>query len=229
MNPSVLPAPSPAPAPWPSWDIPSTFLIPNLCTGSSLYWGGSALRHSHASSYISFIQIAIESFLAPYLNKQSRPWLGISTRALSWHCQGCGFDPWSEHVEESTDECINKWNNKPLSLSHFLSPPALSLKSINKFLKKQFKLAIPTGALFLSPRPCLIFHCNTYHHLTRIYAFWKQGLGLFSLIGVSSRHRTVVGTWWTQKIFFEWMNEWMNAMNKQGSNICYLRHLHSGQ
>ena len=32
-------------------------------------------------------------------------------------CQGCGFDSQSGHIKESTNECINKWNNKKLSLS----------------------------------------------------------------------------------------------------------------
>ena len=34
-------------------------------------------------------------------------------------CQGCGFDPWSEHIQESTNECLNKQNNKLTSF--FLS------------------------------------------------------------------------------------------------------------
>ena len=37
------------------------------------------------------------------------------------HCppdrQGCGFDPWSGHIQEATNEYINKWNNKSMSLS----------------------------------------------------------------------------------------------------------------
>ena len=53
--------------------------------------------------------------------------VGFTTILL---CQGCGFDPWSEHMQESTNESINKWNNKPLSLS---------LKSINqKNLSKEY-------------------------------------------------------------------------------------------
>ena len=42
--------------------------------------------------------------------------------------QGCGFDPQSGHIQESTNECISKWNNKSmfLSLSLLLCiPPSL--------------------------------------------------------------------------------------------------------
>ena len=48
--------------------------------------------------------------------------------------QGCGFDPWSGHLKESINECINKWN---INLSLF--PPLflyLSLKWIH-FLKRK--------------------------------------------------------------------------------------------
>ena len=45
-------------------------------------------------------------------------WLG---RSVGWStillCQGCGFDPRSGHMQESTNECINKWNNILISLS----------------------------------------------------------------------------------------------------------------
>ena len=34
--------------------------------------------------------------------------------------QGCVFDPWSGHVQESVNECINKWINKSLSLSQII-------------------------------------------------------------------------------------------------------------
>ena len=33
------------------------------------------------------------------------------------------FDPWSGHIQDSTNECINKWNNKSMFLS--LSPLSL--------------------------------------------------------------------------------------------------------
>ena len=38
--------------------------------------------------------------------------------------QGCRFDPQSGYIQESTNECINKWNDKPMFLP-------LSRKSIN--------------------------------------------------------------------------------------------------
>ena len=59
------------------------------------------------------------------------PWLGssVGSRVILIH-QGCGFDPWSRYIEDSTNECINKWNNKSMFFS--LSKK----KSINK---KYFK------------------------------------------------------------------------------------------
>ena len=41
---------------------------------------------------------------------------------------GCGLGSWWGHTEESTNQCISKWNNK-IDLSLFL--PSLSLKSTN--------------------------------------------------------------------------------------------------
>ena len=59
--------------------------------------------------------------------------------------QGCRFYPWSRHIRESTDECINKWNNKSMFLFLSLPPPPpvlhpLSL-NINK-IKNDFVLKI---------------------------------------------------------------------------------------
>ena len=42
---------------------------------------------------------------------------------------GCGFNPRSGHIPESTSECVNKWDNKLMFL--FLSLPS-SLSKINK-------------------------------------------------------------------------------------------------
>ena len=45
------------------------------------------------------------------------PWLGGS---VGWSivpvCQSCRFDPQSGHIQEMTNECIDKWNNKSVSL-----------------------------------------------------------------------------------------------------------------
>ena len=46
--------------------------------------------------------------------------------SVVWICQGHGFDLWSGHIQEATTDCINKWNNKLMSLSP-LSPLPLSL------------------------------------------------------------------------------------------------------
>ena len=48
--------------------------------------------------------------------------------ALSQMHEGCGFDPQSGYIQEATNECMNKWNNKSISLS----PLFLFLSQINK-------------------------------------------------------------------------------------------------
>ena len=47
---------------------------------------------------------------------------------LSWQSiilmhQGCGFDPWSGHRQEATNEYINKWNTKWMFLFLFEALP----------------------------------------------------------------------------------------------------------
>lgn len=48
--------------------------------------------------------------------------------------QGCGFDPWSGHMQASANECLDEWNSKSRFLS--LTLP-LSRKLINLFKKKK--------------------------------------------------------------------------------------------
>ena len=54
------------------------------------------------------------------------PWLGSSA---GWSIvlihQRYRFDPWSGYIQELTNACMEKWNNKSVFLS-------LCLKSINK-------------------------------------------------------------------------------------------------
>ena len=46
------------------------------------------------------------------------PWLGGSVgQSVIPTCQGGGFDSPSQHIQESTNECINKWNNRRVFLS----------------------------------------------------------------------------------------------------------------
>ena len=47
--------------------------------------------------------------------------------------KGWGFDPRSGHIQESTNECINNWNNKLMSLS----PPPSSLSGNKPTQKPQ--------------------------------------------------------------------------------------------
>ena len=60
-------------------------------------------------------------------------------------CQGCRFDPRSGYMQESTNECINKWDNNLMFLS-FLS--SCSLKSI-KINKKYFLILINIYIVFI--------------------------------------------------------------------------------
>ena len=50
--------------------------------------------------------------------KQLEPWPGGS---VGWSDvpirQGCVFDPWSGHIQESTSEYVDKSSNKSMSLS----------------------------------------------------------------------------------------------------------------
>ena len=84
------------------------------------------------------------------------PWLGISVSLkVVWLGQGCRLHLWSGHIQEATNECIHKWNNKWIFL--FLSPPpsfSLPLKWINFFLKKKVSHALSGVAQ-------LVGHCPT--------------------------------------------------------------------
>ena len=42
--------------------------------------------------------------------------VGYSIILIHQLTKGCRFNPWSKHIAEATNECINKWNNKSLSL-----------------------------------------------------------------------------------------------------------------
>ena len=61
------------------------------------------------------------SYLSALLCQTSKPnklpWLETHVVGVSLMHQGCRFDPWSGHIQESVNECTNKWNNKAVSLS----------------------------------------------------------------------------------------------------------------
>ena len=60
-------------------------------------------------------------------------WVARSIRALSQYTKIEGLIPPLGHIQESTSECINMWNNKLIHLSLSLSPtPAVPVKSIDK-------------------------------------------------------------------------------------------------
>ena len=75
------------------------------------------------------------------------PWLSSSAGySIVLIRQGCGFDPPSGHIQETTNEHMGRWNNR-LFLSLSLFPPPflllspLPLSKISK-LKKNFKLYV---------------------------------------------------------------------------------------
>ena len=44
-------------------------------------------------------------------------WVAQWVRASSPCAKACGFGPWSGHQQESTNKCVNKWNNKSMFYS----------------------------------------------------------------------------------------------------------------
>ena len=105
------------------------------------------LRGRDLLSYLCLLGSSDESFLAesqPDQHKASVSSLSILTKQyLKCFCclwlgssvvpiyQVCGFYTLSGYVQESTNECINKWNNKSMFLSFSLyTPSPLSLKSM---------------------------------------------------------------------------------------------------
>ena len=62
--------------------------------------------------------------------KSLKPYAGSSVHQnIVLTCQGCGFDPQLGYLPESTNECLNKENNKSM---------VLSLSSINNILKNYY-------------------------------------------------------------------------------------------
>ena len=64
--------------------------------------------------------------------------------------QGHGFDPQSGFMQESTNECINRWNNKSISLC--LSHPLCKNQSVKKLLKVQEARVQDQGPTLVSNR-----------------------------------------------------------------------------
>ena len=62
------------------------------------------------------------------IKPQTRTW------SIAPICEGYGLDRQSGHIQESTNECMNKWNNKSVFLS--LHPPLLLPSSLKKNKQK---------------------------------------------------------------------------------------------
>ena len=72
-----------------------------------------------------------------------QPWLDSSVdQSIVPIRQGSGFHPWSGHIQESTNGCINKWNNKSIFFP-------FSLKSINKIFFKNGGLSQTQKATYI--------------------------------------------------------------------------------
>ena len=81
-----------------------------------------------------YIQVTLEEHILKYkgplkiglkkTQNQKKPVLPWQENSVGYSidpiCQGCGFNSMSGHMQEATNEGINKWNNKSMSLS--LSP-----------------------------------------------------------------------------------------------------------
>ena len=63
--------------------------------------------------------------------KTKQPWMGSSLdQSVVPICQGYGFGLQSGYVQEATNECINKWNNKSMLLPLFLALLKNQLKKV---------------------------------------------------------------------------------------------------
>ena len=65
-------------------------------------------------------------------------------------CQRWRFHSWSGHIRESTKECINKWNNKSVSLSQNKTP--------KKFRKIKWDLGLLLRKIQLKSQSILSHH-----------------------------------------------------------------------
>ena len=92
------------------------------------------VHHSviYNSQDLEAAQVSISRGVARKAVVQPWPCSSVASSVVHIH-QSCGFDPWSGHIQESTNEFINKWNNESGSLSLSLS---LSQINQNIFFKK---------------------------------------------------------------------------------------------
>ena len=103
-------------------------------------------------SSIIFDKCILSYNLTPsYQGIKSRPWLGCSVgqNVIPIH-QGCEFIPRSGHIQESTNECINKWNNKSMFLSFSLKlKTCLKINILQKnMISKHIKMLISSHVTF---------------------------------------------------------------------------------
>ena len=102
-------------------------------------------------------------------------WTDSSELSVILIHQGCRLDPWSGPIQESTNECINKWNKKSVlcvcmcfSLSF---PSSLSLK-----LKKKKLKAMARWLNWLEHRPVHQKSCGFDPQLGLIPTLWVWSL-----------------------------------------------------
>ena len=76
------------------------------------------LTHRQLNFKISWVHYQIKIFFL----RTAQLWPSCSA---GWNvvpmCHGCGFYPWSEPIQKSTNAFMDEWNNKSMVLSLFLS------------------------------------------------------------------------------------------------------------
>ena len=100
------------------------------------YWRGCGKSGAlvHCWSECKLVQPLWKTVWSFLKKLKIRPWWDSSVGYnIVPICQGCGFDSQSGHIQETTNECTHKWNNKSISSSPSPSLSfSLSLSQINK-------------------------------------------------------------------------------------------------
>ena len=101
------------------------------CYDFFMYCGSQPLIRYVICKYFSHPVACLFTFLMVFFEAQKfliLPWpdSSVGYSIILMH-QSCRFNPWSGHLEESTNECISKWNNTLIFLTLFLSSPSLPL------------------------------------------------------------------------------------------------------
>ena len=131
-NPIWGPSPQPRRVPWLALQPATCFLVRRPALNplshasqpliSSKYFSNLFIRHDHYPGYL-YLGRAQPHFYFSLQLRSFWPWPGssVGSSIITIH-QGCGFNPKSGHIEESNNECIDKFNNKWMSICLSLFP-----------------------------------------------------------------------------------------------------------